>query len=233
MEALLVELAKKYGMEKAMQILGLDQQSQNPKYAISIGERTVNPMNILARTGLNQIFKGSSAVGALPLLAGAVGLGYLTNPLREGSMNYNPYLQDQIDILGPGRVQNGKIVSGPLAGKNLVSMMGSNDYVDMLDNRIDYFQDRLDRGKKISDKNFRAVLQEKRDFEEQELQNELEQELQNKNKITQNLITQNNAYSGGDGGSFSTSQPGKEGAFGTFDGSKGRKDYGRGGIASL
>ena len=42
---------------------------------------------------------------------------------------------------------------------------------------------------------------------------------------------------GGDvpsGGNFNTSKSGmKEGAFGTYDGSRGRKDYGRGGLASL
>ena len=42
---------------------------------------------------------------------------------------------------------------------------------------------------------------------------------------------------GGDvpgGGNFNTSKSGmKEGAFGTYDGSPGRKDYGRGGLASL
>jgi len=42
---------------------------------------------------------------------------------------------------------------------------------------------------------------------------------------------------GGDvpgGGNFNTSKSGmKEGAFGTYDGSPGRRDYGRGGLASL
>ena len=40
---------------------------------------------------------------------------------------------------------------------------------------------------------------------------------------------------GGDvpGGNFNTSKPAKEGAFGTYDGTPGRKDYGRGGLASL
>ena len=39
--------------------------------------------------------------------------------------------------------------------------------------------------------------------------------------------------SSGGGGSFSTEKKGKEGAFGTFDGTKGRKDYRQGGLASL
>tara|TARA_R100001086_G_C11781799_1_gene243868 strand:+ start:42 stop:806 length:765 start_codon:yes stop_codon:yes gene_type:complete len=38
---------------------------------------------------------------------------------------------------------------------------------------------------------------------------------------------------GGGGGGFDTSKPGGEGAFGSYDGSRGRKDYIKGGIASL
>ncbi len=58
MEALLQSLAMKYGMEKAIQLLGIDKQQENPKYAISLGGQSINPMNMLKRAGLNQSMKG-------------------------------------------------------------------------------------------------------------------------------------------------------------------------------
>jgi hypothetical protein len=89
MEALLMEYAKRFGMQKAMEMLGLDQQTQNPKYAISLGGINLNPMNMLKRAGINQGIKslmGGSSMGmAVPLIAGGLGLAYLRNPLRPGS----------------------------------------------------------------------------------------------------------------------------------------------------
>ena len=74
MEALLQSLAMKYGMEKAIQLLGLDKQQANPKYAISLGGQSINPMNMLKRAGLNQIFSQGLTKGALPFL----GIGCFT-----------------------------------------------------------------------------------------------------------------------------------------------------------
>ena len=101
MEALLQSLAAKYGFEYAAKLLGLDQQTQNPKYAISMGGKTFDVGNMFKRAGLNEGIKaitGGSSMGmAIPLLAGSLGLAYLRNPLRPDSMNYNPELQGQID----------------------------------------------------------------------------------------------------------------------------------------
>ena len=47
----------KYGMEKAIQLLGIDKQQANPKYAISLGSQSINPMNMLKRAGLNRGIK--------------------------------------------------------------------------------------------------------------------------------------------------------------------------------
>jgi len=68
------------------------------------------------------------------------------NPLSSGSRNYNPRLRGQIDYLGgalgtrssPYQFRSGK-GSSVLAGKNLVSGFGTNDYGQMLQKRIDYF----------------------------------------------------------------------------------------------
>ena len=74
------------------------------------------------------------------------------NPLKEGSQNYNRDLQGQIEMLNETGMlgdQSGpyKITSGPLAGKNLVSAFGTNDYGRMLDKRIEYFRTRKNRTK--------------------------------------------------------------------------------------
>jgi NADH:ubiquinone oxidoreductase subunit B-like Fe-S oxidoreductase len=51
MEALLQSLAMKYGMEKAMQLLGIDEQQGNPKYAISMGGQNIDFGN-MAKKGI-------------------------------------------------------------------------------------------------------------------------------------------------------------------------------------
>ena len=69
------------------------------------------------------------------------------NPLSPRSSNYNPRLQGQVDYLGgalgtrssPYQFRSGK-GSSVLAGKNLVSGFGTNDYGQMLQKRIDYFE---------------------------------------------------------------------------------------------
>ena len=53
MEALVIEFAKKYGMEKAIEYFGLDKQTQNPKYAISLGGMSFDPVNAAKRAVLN------------------------------------------------------------------------------------------------------------------------------------------------------------------------------------
>ena len=69
------------------------------------------------------------------------------NPLSPRSSNYNPRLRGQVDYLGgalgtqssPYQFRSGK-GSSVLAGKNLVSGFGTNDYGQMLQKRIDYFE---------------------------------------------------------------------------------------------
>jgi hypothetical protein len=93
MEALLQSLATKYGMEKAVQLLGLDQQTQNPKYAISMGGTTLDVGNMAKRgllnRGIDAITSGSSGilstVGPLALGAGAI---YFLNKNREKLTGY-------------------------------------------------------------------------------------------------------------------------------------------------
>jgi hypothetical protein len=93
MEALLQSLAMKYGMDKAIQLLGIDEQTQNPKYAINMGGNTLDIGNMAKRgllnRGINAITGGSSGilstVGPLALGAGAI---YFLNKNREKLTGY-------------------------------------------------------------------------------------------------------------------------------------------------
>ena len=93
METLLQSLAMKYGMEKAIQLLGIDQQAQNPKYAISMGGNTLDVGNMGKRALLNRgvsAITGSgsgilSTLGPLALGAGAI---YFLNKNREKLTGY-------------------------------------------------------------------------------------------------------------------------------------------------
>ena len=226
MEALLIEYAKRYGIEQALEMLGLKKKS-NLIFGMPFTNKKVsfNPMNMIANQGLKALTSGSSIGMALPLMAGGLGLGYLRNPLRQGSINFNPYLKDQMTYLSKnnmlGTDQSGLTKYGPdsvLAGQNVVSMFGTNDYIDQLNKYKDKY------GKTMPKERLKKLNREIADYELDQVRKELKKDLQNINAASNN---------GGDSGSFNTSKQGKEGAFGTYDGSKGRKDYGRGGIASL
>ena len=165
MEALFASLVSKYGFDIAAKMLGLDKQTENPKYAISIGNMTLDPVNMAKRaalnTGIKSIFSGNlgSMVGPGLLMGGALMLGRAFDPTRPGSRNYNPNLAGQITELNRRGMLNdrGQITSGPLKGKNLVSMFGTNDYGQMLQDKVDYFEDRITSGKNYSEKGYREA----------------------------------------------------------------------------
>ena len=235
MEALLIEYAKRYGMEKALQMLGLDKQTQNPKYAISLGGININPKSMLMRAGFNKVMGGSigSMLGPAALMGGAFMLGKAFDPLNPNSRNYNPSLKGQIDYLNfnnmIGRNQNmGSLQYGPdsvLRGKNVISMFGTNDYEKQLDNKIDWFEDRIKKGKSYSKKIYEKAKQEQANLNDYNVQKTIE-----KNQV-RNL---QNINAGGNGRGMQTS------GFSNVDGGpvsnrtgRGRQGYGRGGIANL
>ena len=135
MEALLKALIDRgYAYDVAAKMLGIDTQKGNPKYTFGMpftgGKFEINPMKIIANQGIKSILKGggSGIMKAMPLFAGALGLGYLTNPLREGSYNYNPHLRGELDYAGEKGLlarnpNSGLLIYGPdsvLSGKNAV-----------------------------------------------------------------------------------------------------------------
>ena len=89
MQQLLIMYAKKYGMDKALKILGLDQGSEEDGGYLT---NTFSPMKSLARFGINQgvhaLTGGSGFAGAFLPMAGMAGLAYLGNKNRLGLTGY-------------------------------------------------------------------------------------------------------------------------------------------------
>jgi len=208
--------AIKYAYEK----LGMDPSNQNPEFTYGMpftnNKVSINPIRMIANQGIKSLTGGGSmgmGIG-LPLLAGGLGLAYYRNPLRKGAPNYNPNLKGQMDYLSSrnmlGTDQSGltKIMSGPLQGKNLVSMFGTNDYKKMLDKKVDWFQERKDKGKGYSHDKYMELLDERE---------------------------QANKDSGGGGNDNTGGDSGSIGASDQFSNrtGRGRTGYGRGGIATL
>lgn len=88
------------------------------------------------------------------------------NPFNINSPNYSKGLGLQVDdlrqvgFLPQKSVDGYKILEGPLAGKNLVSLFGTNDYDAMLAKKAAWFQRRKDLGKSFSQKNWDKVKKE-------------------------------------------------------------------------
>ena len=236
MEALLMEYAKKYGMAKAMEMLGLDEQLQNPKYTFGMpftnNKVSINPMKMLANQGINSLMGGSSMGMAVPLIAGGLGLAYLRNPLRPGSQNYNPALKGQMDYLnfnnmmgsnpGTGLAQYGP--GSVLAGQNVMSLFGTNDYEKQLDKKIDWFEKRIEKGKDINEDRYEEAKKEQADLNDYNVQKTIEK---NQFKNLQNI------NAGNDGGGMQTGGWNDQGGPVSNRTGRGRQGYGRGGIASL
>jgi len=234
MEALLQTLAAKYGYEYAAKLLGIDKQQQNPKYAISMGGQTLDVGNMakknLLQRGITGITSGGSIGMALPLMAGGLGLAYLRNPLRPGSMNYNPALKSQMDYLNFNNMIGSNQDSGLtqygsdsiLSDQNVVSLFGTNDYEKQLNKYKNKYKntmpkDRLDK-----------LNKEIADIQDYNVQKTIEKnQLKNLQNINAGGSGGNNDNTGGDSGSVGASD-----SFSNKTG-RGRTGYAQGGIASL
>jgi len=228
MEALLQAIAAKYGFEYAAKLLGLDQQTQNPKYAISMGGKTFDVGNMFKRAGLNEGIKaitGGSSMGmAIPLLAGSLGLAYLRNPLRPDSMNYNPELQGQIDYaLNRGYIgtnSNSRLRqysdNSILSGQNVVSLFGTNDYGKQL--------------QKYKDKYYNTMSDKRRKQLDREIEDLTTDEFDQVDAFIEQQTTNNSG--GGDGGGNQNAGGAQLGS-GMSTGQHAAFRMARGGIASL
>ena len=166
LESIALKYAKKLGLdyitdearEYAAKKLGVDTKNpENPKYAISIGNMNIDPMKIITNQAIKNAIGGGkiSMGGGIPLIAGGLALAYMRNPLRQGSMNYNPALKGQIDYLSGmngmigSNQSSGLLQYGPnsvLRGQNVVSMFGNNDYAKNLQKYIDKMEAKKTKG---------------------------------------------------------------------------------------
>tara|TARA_R100001369_G_scaffold17615_5_gene33006 strand:+ start:988 stop:1863 length:876 start_codon:yes stop_codon:yes gene_type:complete len=168
---LALQYAKRRGLSKitdealkyAYETLGIEQKEEEYTGGgiFGMGNR-FSPQNLIKsqvkKFAMNKLMGGSSGgIGAgmaLPLVGG-LALGYMTNPLRKGSYNYNPELQGQIDYVTglDGYIgvneNSGLRQYGPesvLRGQNVVSGFGTNDYRKQLQNYIDKMESRKKKG---------------------------------------------------------------------------------------
>ena len=170
-------LARTYGINKAIEIaygkLGLDVPTQSEIDALTGGgiNQAFAPTS-LANTfkrgavnlGIRSLAK-SIPTGPLAALGITAFIGNKFNPMNPNAVNYSPNLRGQIDFLSkqPGMIginpNTGLAVYGPnsvLAGKNVSSMFGTNNYQQALDNRIGYFDKQKEK------KGFLTELQQKK-----------------------------------------------------------------------
>jgi len=230
------------GIDYAMNLLGLNKQQDNPKYSISLGGRSFNPMNMLKRAGVNKMFSSGSSMGGLGSFGGAalmggaaLGLGYLTNPLREGSRNYNPNLQGQLDYASrrgfidrnnsAGALRYNK--NSVLSGQNAISGFGTNDYGKQLQKYRDKYSDTMPK--------------ERLEKLDREIQDQITDDFDKTDKFMETIAPAAPVYTpspgdnggGGGGGSNNYGSSGKVDTGGFEQDGTGRQGYGRGGIASL
>ena len=175
--AIAAPLARTYGINKAIEIaygkLGLDVPTQSEIDALTGGgiNQAFAPTslaNTFKRGALNLGIRSlakSIPTGPLAALGITAFIGNKFNPMNPNAVNYSPNLRGQIDFLSkqPGMIginpNTGLAVYGPnsvLAGKNVSSMFGTNNYQQALDNRIGYFDKQKEK------KGFLTELQQKK-----------------------------------------------------------------------
>ena len=157
MEALFETLKIKVGEAAAKKLLGIDKQQGNPKYTFGMpftgGKLQIDPMRMIANQSIKNIASGGGSGIMAPalLFGGSLALGYARNPLRPGSMNYNPELRGQLDYLSSKNMidRNNSFNSlrynknSILNNQNTVSLFGTNDYGKQLQKYRDKYKDTM------------------------------------------------------------------------------------------
>ena len=234
---------------------GMDQRAINFKDApVPFGLRQNNPFrgpidnfilsrgnsdnNIINRTksavssGIGKGFDlGKAAFSGIASLAtGIPGIGLLLNALQPMS----PEQKAMRDFYGSefGLDDIGRVQSGIMAGYNPVSMFGGPGLSKSIDKRIKKISSVKNKSKALEER--LKALEALRQKEEQARERDRADRARANNPgVYANLDKATGGKGYGDAGGFSTARAGKEGAFGSFDGSRGRKDFSKGGIVSL
>jgi len=204
---------------------------QNPLEKIGSGVTSVIDKT---KSGIGKGFDlGKSAIGGIAsLVTGIPGIGLLLNAL--GPMS--PEDKAMRDFYGSqfGLTDTGQVASGIMKGYNPVSLFGSVGLNQAIDKRIARIQKTLKKKKSETLQNRLKELKEIRQKEQQALERDrVDRARANNPGVYANLDKATGGKGYGDTGGFSTSREGKEGAFGSFDGSGGRKDFSNGGLAGL
>ena len=176
---------------------------------------------------------GKAAIGGIAsLVTGIPGIGALLGalgPMTEEEKAMRDFYGSQFGLDDIGRVQ-----SGIMQGYNPVSMFGGPGLSKSIDKRISRIQKTLKKKKSDTLQKRLQALEALRQKEEQAREKDRADRARAANpEVYANLAAATGGKGYGDAGGFSTARAGKEGAFGTFDGSRGRKDYSKGGITSL
>ena len=231
---LAIEYAKARGLKKitnealehAYDVLGMEPEEEEYTGGGIYGmKNSFSPKNLMKRLG-RRVLSGaakksmsssglSGMLGPAALMGGALMLGRAFDPTREGSRNYNPELQGQIDYASrmgfigknPGSGLGQYTNKSVLSGQNVKSMFGTNDYAKQLQNHIDKYGDKDGLG-------------------QQELEDLTTDEFDKVDAFMETLNT-NNRGSGNGGSGGKSDRPGGSASFGqSFHGA-------RGGIANV
>jgi len=195
--------------------------------------------NIINRTksavssGIGKGFDlGKAAIGGIAsLVTGIPGIGLLLNAFQE-----TPEQKAMRNFYGDqfGLTDTGQVASGIMAGYNPVSMFGGVGLGKSIDKRIAKINKTLKKKKSVALENKLKALEALRQKEEQARERDRAERARAANAgVYADLDRRTGGKGYGDAGGFSTARAGKEGAFGSFDGSRGRKDYSKGGIVNL
>jgi hypothetical protein len=203
---------------------------QNPLEKIGSGVTSVIDKT---KSGIGKGFDlGKAAIGGIAsLVTGIPGIGLLLNAFQE-----TPEQKAMKDFYGSqfGLTDTGQVASGIMQGYNPVSMFGSAGLGKSIDKRIARINKTLKKKKSVALENRLKALEALRQKEEQARERDRAERARAANAgVYADLDRRTGGKGYGDAGGFSTARAGKEGAFGSFDGSRGRKDYSKGGIVNL
>ena len=212
----------------------LNYRFQNARTPFTPFKEGIETLKSNVSSGIGKGFDlGKAAIGGIASLAtGIPGIGALLGalgPMTEEDKAMRDFYGSEFGLDDIGRVQ-----SGIMAGYNPVSMFGGPGLSKSIDKRISRIQKTLKKKKSDTLQKRLQALEALRQKEEQARERDRADRARAANpEVYANLAAATGGKGYGDAGGFSTARAGKEGAFGTFDGSRGRKDYSKGGIVSL
>ena len=151
-------------LKYAYETLGIEQEEEYTGGGIYGMKNAFSPKNLMNSLGRNVLSSAakksisgsglSGMLGPAALMGGALMLGRAYDPTREGSRNYNPELQGQIDYASgrgyigknPGSGLGQYTGNSVLSGQNVKSLFGTNDYAKQLQKHINKYGDKDGKG---------------------------------------------------------------------------------------